>query len=145
MEEENDLAGKNNGYTISEKDLTKENLLAATDEAENLYDTSIEECLEDYYNDWDFESIKKIDYPTVFVYQKSAPFKLDAEDVMSYFEQSQCEQDCDNFDYKYVNELLKPLNNYLATISNTYECIGRIKDEEVKPVWEKLKAEWEQE
>ena len=36
-------------------------------------------------------------------------------------------------------------NSYLATISNTYECIGRIRDEEVKPIWEKLKKEWNEE
>ena len=128
--------------TFSSKDLKDDNLLAAEDSAEELYDHDIEDCLEAYYSDWELDEVNAIDCPCVFVYQKIKPFKLTAEDVMNYFEQSQCEQDCDNFEYAEVDRLLEPLNVYLASISNTYECVGRIKDEEIKPIWEKLKKEW---
>lgn len=131
--------------TLSIEDLRSDELLGATDDIEYLVDTDPEECLESYYNDCEIDEINAIELPNIFVYQKTKPFALDAEDVMNYFEQVQCEEDCDNFDYVKVNRLLEPLNKYLATISNTYECIGRIKDEEVKPIWEKLKKEWNKE
>lgn len=131
--------------TFSIEDLRSDELLGATDDIEYLVDTDPEECLENYYNDYEIDEINAIELPNIFVYQKTKPFVLDAEGVMNYFEQVQCEEDCDNFDYAKVNRLLEPLNKYLATISNTYECIGRIKDEEVKPIWEKLKKEWNKE
>lgn len=131
--------------TLSIEDLRSDELLGATDDIEYLVDTDPEECLESYYNDCEIDEINAIELPNIFVYQKTKPFALDAEDVMNYFEQVQCEEDCDNFDYVKVNRLLEPLNKYLATISNTHECIGRIKDEEVKPIWEKLKKEWNKE
>lgn len=131
--------------TLSIEDLRSDELLGATDDIEYLVDTDPKECLESYYNDCEIDEINAIELPNIFVYQRTKPFALDAEDVMNYFEQVQCEEDCDNFDYAKVNRLLEPLNKYLATISNTYECIGRIKDEEVKPIWEKLKKEWNKE
>lgn len=131
--------------TLSIEDLRSDELLGATDDIEYLVDTDPEECLESYYNDCEIDEINAIELPNIFVYQRTKPFALDAENVMNYFEQVQCEEDCDNFDYAKVNRLLEPLNKYLATISNTYECIGRIKDEEVKPIWEKLKKEWNKE
>lgn len=130
---------------LSIEDLRSDELLGATDDIEYLVDTDPEECLESYYNDCEIDEINAIELPNIFVYQRTKPFALDAENVMNYFEQVQCEEDCDNFDYAKVNRLLEPLNKYLATISNTYECIGRIKDEEVKPIWEKLKKEWNKE
>lgn len=131
--------------TLSIEELRSDELLGATDEIEYLTSNDPEECLESYYSDYGLDEINAIELPSIFVYQKTKSFVLDAEDVMNYFEQSQCEGDCDNFDYAEVNRLLEPLNKYLATISNTYECIGRIKDEEVKPIWEKLKKEWNEE
>lgn len=131
--------------TLSLKELRPDELLGATDDVEYLSDTDPEECLESHYSDYEIDEINAIELPNIFVYQKTKPFALDAEDVMNYFEQSQCEQDCDNFDYAEVNRLLGPLNGYLATISNTYECIGRIEDEEVRPIWEKLKKKWNEE
>lgn len=131
--------------TLSIEELRSDELLGATDDIEYLVDTDPEECLESYYSDYEIDEINAIELPNIFVYQKTKPFALDAENVMNYFEQVQCEEDCDNFDYAEVNRLLEPLNKYLATISNTYECIGRIKDEEVKPIWEKLKKEWNKE
>lgn len=131
--------------TLSIEELRSDELLGATDEIEYLISNDPEECLESYYSDYEIDEINAIELPNIFVYQKTKPFALDAENVMNYFEQVQCEEDCDNFDYAEVNHLLEPLNKYLATISNTYECIGRIKDEEVKPIWEKLKKEWNKE
>lgn len=131
--------------TLSIEELRSDKLLGVTDDIEYLVYTDPEECLESYYSDYEIDEINAIELPNIFVYQKTKPFALDAENVMNYFEQVQCEEDCDNFDYAEVNRLLEPLNKYLATISNTYECIGRIKDEEVKPIWEKLKKEWNKE
>ena len=128
---------------FSEKELTKDYLLSAVEDAENLYNGDVEETLEDHYNDFDLDEIKDMtETPIIYVYKKNAPVKIDSDDIFRYLENEVSDQEADSFDYKKVDELLKPLNEYLDSISCTYTIVGVIKEEEVKPIWEKLRNEW---
>ncbi len=128
--------------TLSFEELTGNELLSADDSPGYIYDHCIEEALESHYNDYPIDELKVIGLPNVYVFKKDKPFQYNADMIFDVFEQNVCESDADNFDFKKVNELLIPLNNYLKEVSNTYSIIGRIKDDDVKPVWEKLKKEW---
>lgn len=129
---------------FSEKDTTSdEYCLSANMGPEYLYKEDIEEILENYYSDYGIEDLKKIEgIPHIFVFKKSPPTKVDSEDIFYRLESDLCYNAIDNFDYKKVDELLEPLNEYLRKLNVTYDIVGIIDPTEVKPIWEKLLKEW---
>ena len=132
---------------FSEKDTASDEYrLSAEPEPEHLGMEDAEESLEDYYSDYDIEELKSWkETPTVFVFKKNAPSKVDSEDIFSLLENDMPEYDADNFDYEKVDELLKPLNEYLKTAILSFDVVGVLDPKEVKPIWKKILKEWSEE
>lgn len=129
---------------FSEKDTASDDYCLSADmEPEYLCGEDIEESLESYYSDYDIEDLKKIEgTPHIFVFKKCPPTKVNSDDIFSRVESDLCDNAIDNFDYKEVDKLLEPLNEYLKKLNVTYDIVGIIDPTEVKPIWEKLLKEW---
>lgn len=129
---------------FSEKSISNSDYcLSAEMEPEYLSGEDIEESLESYYSDYDIEDLKKIEgTPNIFVFKKCPPTKVKSDDIFSMVENDLSDNAIDNFDYKEVDKLLEPLNEYLEKINVTYDIVGIIDPTEVKPIWEKLLKEW---
>lgn len=120
---------------FSEKDLTSDMLIATEPEPDYLSCNDIEEALDDYIDDSD-EPLESTPMPTVFVFKKDKPLKILSDDIYDLLYNHTLLEN-DNFDYEEVTNLLKPLNNYLEKINNSYSIVGIIDPADVKPLWEK--------